>query len=133
MENTVDWSGNTFASNTDHKLKMFYLERGNYDSSLSFKFNLMPLLYQQIKKVDQDGNPMEGVEFALYEAALDANGKPIKNNDGKYQTKGNSLTTLTTDKDGISKFVETEKVSTALSSTGTKERPFNFEDRYSNN
>lgn len=59
------WRGNTFASNTGHTLKMFYLERGNYDSSLALRFNLQPLLYQQLKKVDQDGNPLEGVEFDL--------------------------------------------------------------------
>lgn len=65
-DNTNDWNGNTFASNTSHTLKMFYLERGNYDSSLSIKFNLQPALYQQIKKVDQDGKPLEGAKFNLY-------------------------------------------------------------------
>lgn len=66
LGNESDWNGNTFASNTSHTLKMFYLERGNYDSSLSIKFNLQPALYQQIKKVDQNGKPLQNAEFALY-------------------------------------------------------------------
>lgn len=70
---TVRWSGanndgNTFASNTSHTLKMFYLERGNYDSSLALRFNLQTPLYQQVKKVDQNGSPLTGVEFDLYPA-----------------------------------------------------------------
>ena len=70
-ENEMNWNGNTFASNSDHHLKMFYLERGNYDSSLSLRFNLQPRLYQQIKKVDQNGDPINGVEFKLYEAKVE--------------------------------------------------------------
>lgn len=52
----VRWNGDTFASSTSHTLKMFYFERGNYDSSLALKFNLQPALYQQIKKIDQNGS-----------------------------------------------------------------------------
>ena len=70
------WNGNTFASNTSHTLKMFYLERGNYDSSLALRFNLQPLLYQQIRKVDQNGNAVEGVEFSLYPAAKTTENTP---------------------------------------------------------
>lgn len=66
----VDWKGNTFASNTTHEIKMFYLERGNYDSSLALKFNLQPLLPQEVKKVDQNGNPLGNVEFTMYPAEL---------------------------------------------------------------
>lgn len=65
---TTSWTGNTFASNTSHTLKMFYLERGNYDSSIALRFNLPPLLYQRIEKVDQDGQPLPGAEFVLHPA-----------------------------------------------------------------
>lgn len=68
MEDRVSWREDTFSSNTSHTLKMFYLERGNYDSSIALRYNLMPQLYQQIKKVDQNGDSMQGVEFQLYEA-----------------------------------------------------------------
>ena len=64
------WNGSTFASNTSHKLRMFYLERGNYDSSIALRFNLQPLLPQRIVKVDQDGQPVSGVEFDLYPAEV---------------------------------------------------------------
>lgn len=68
-EGDTAWTGNTFASNTSHTLKMFYLERGNYDSSIALRFNLQPLLYQRIAKVDQNGQSLPGVKFELYPAA----------------------------------------------------------------
>lgn len=68
-EGDTAWTGNTFASNTSHTLKMFYLERGNYDSSIALRFNLQPLLYQRIAKVDQNGQSLPGVKFDLYPAA----------------------------------------------------------------
>ena len=67
----TQWNGETFAS---HTLKMFYLERGNYDSSIALNFNLQPLLHQRIVKVDQYGQPRPGVEFELYEAEEVAKG-----------------------------------------------------------
>ena len=71
MADTVKWAEGktTFTSNTSHTLKMFYLERGNYDSSIALRFNLQPLLHQRIIKVDQYGKPIEGVTFDLYGAS----------------------------------------------------------------
>ena len=65
---STQWHEKTFASNTSHKLKMFYLERGNYDSSIALRFNLQPLLHQRVVKVNQNGQPLPGVTFELYEA-----------------------------------------------------------------
>lgn len=65
---STQWHGNTFASNTSHKLKMFYLERGNYDSSIALRFNLQPLLHQRVVKVNQNGQTLPNVSFELYEA-----------------------------------------------------------------
>lgn len=110
------WNGNTFASNSDHKLRMFYLERGNYDSSIALRFNLQPRLYQQIKKVDHDGNPVAGVEFELYEARQDGQG-----NDAVYTAVGPALANLKTGADGTAEFVETASDGTIV--------PFNFSDR----
>ncbi len=67
-EDATSWRGNTFASNTSHTLRMFYLERGNYDSSIALRFNLQPLLYQRIEKIDQNGQPLPDVEFTLHPA-----------------------------------------------------------------
>lgn len=121
-ENTVSWNGNTFSSNSPHTLKMFYLERGNYDSSLALRFNLQPQLVHKIKKVDQDGNPVSGVSFDLYEAEEQA--------DGSYTQKGSVLTSLITEADGTAEFWEKESLEKV--ERAENERPFNFADRYSN-
>lgn len=113
------WSGDTFASNSDHTLRMFYLERGNYDSSIALRFNLQPRLFQEIKKVDQNGYPIANVEFDLYAAKKSGDG-----NNAVYTAEGNSLATLVSDAGGNSRFEEAEK-------NGQKQ-PFNFSDRYAN-
>ncbi|MCI9424503.1 MAG: fibro-slime domain-containing protein [Flavonifractor sp.] len=126
------WKGNTFASNTDHELKMFYLERGNYDSSIALRFNLQPTLYQQVKKVDQNGEPVGGVEFKLYAAEEGEGGIPClytdsKNNAGKpfyvKQTGTEPLTSITTGPDGTVQFVSNEQTKQG------EQLPFNFPDR----
>lgn len=111
-----DWKGNTFASNTTHTLKMFYLERGNYDSSIALRFNLQPLLYQNIVKVDQNGTPLPGVEFELYPArsgntgdiqCLFTDNSNVQENTVFYVTpdvSGGPLVTLTTDENGSAVF-----------------------------
>ncbi len=117
-DSSTNWNRNTFASNSDHTLQMFYLERGNYDSSLALRFNIQPRLYQQIKKVDQYGNPIEGVSFDLYAAQeITADGKT------EYRETGDCLATLTTGEDGMSRFEEPD-------AGGESMRPFNFTDRY---
>ena len=127
-EDHTTWTGNTFASNTDHTLKMFYLERGNYDSSLALRFNLQPLLDQELKKVNQDGEPVPDVSFDLY-AAEDAG-------NGMYAVHPkfpNAFATLTTGPDGTVKFLEPEENAGGRSEGELKNRegrPFNFADRY---
>ena len=115
-EGETKWSGNTYASNTSHTLKMFYLERGNYDSSIALRFNLQPLLHQRIEKVDQDGNPLPGVGFALYPAEAATKGEPGAiqclytdtgvNGETFYikQAGSTPLVTLETDQDGSAVF-----------------------------
>ena len=58
----------TFRSGTQHTLKIFYLERGNYASNLQLSYNLVPPRANDLVKMDQDGEVVEGARFALYQA-----------------------------------------------------------------
>lgn len=123
----VRWNGDTFASSTSHTLKMFYMERGNYDSSLALKFNLQPALYQQIKKVDQNGNPLAGAEFDLYEVTVPEGTNAENAADvtlDQVSITGDPLAHVVTDENGEAKFTSGE------TSKDGEDEPFNFSDRY---
>lgn len=84
----TSWNGSTFANDTNHTLKFFYLERGATDSNMELKFNLVTVPESDIIKFDQDGGPVEGAEFELYKT------------DEDFKTKGKPLGSGTTDADG---------------------------------
>ena len=89
--NAADFRGDTFADNTVHELKMFYMERGNFASNLELSFNLVEPRFSHIVKVDQNGDALGEVEFNLYEA------------DEKFKVDENAeaIATLTTGENGV--------------------------------
>ena len=80
----------TLPDETYHTLDFFYLERGNVDSNMSLKYNLVYVPESNIYKIDQDGNPLPDRDFELCEAEL---------RDGKY-VAGKPLAKGTTDDEG---------------------------------
>lgn len=87
----VTWGNgesNTFANNTTHTLKFYYLERGNYDSNIKLRFNLTEIPPTSIYKVNQYGNALGGATFAVY--AADENWNYIATDGTKVQVPKNA-------------------------------------------
>lgn len=85
---TSNFSGNTFSDSTKHKLSFFYLERGAGASNMSLKFNLTTLPSSEVEKVNQNGEAVQGAEFALYRS------------DANWSTQGEAIAQGTTDANG---------------------------------
>lgn len=85
---TDNFSGNTFAADSQHTLKFYYLERGAVASNMHLKFNLVTQPVSELLKIDQNGNPVQGAKFELYEA------------DENYNVSGDPIATGTTDANG---------------------------------
>ncbi len=86
----LGYDGNTLPDDTYHTLDFFYLERGNVDSNMSLKYNLVYVPESNIYKIDQNGEPLPGRDFELRKAEL---------RDGKY-VAGEVLAEGTTDAEG---------------------------------
>lgn len=85
---TGNFSGNTFAADSQHTLKFYYLERGAYASNMHLKFNLVTQPVSELLKIDQNGNPVQGAKFELYKA------------NENYNVSGDPIATGTTDANG---------------------------------
>ncbi len=95
-----DWSGDTFADDTYHTLRFFFLERGNNESNVKLKFNMVVIPESGIIKTDQFGNPVAGADFSLYPANVE--------NGHYYPTSKTPIYRGTTGKDGQLNLMEEE-------------------------
>ena len=85
---TGNFSDDTFAADSQHTLKFYYLERGAVASNMHLKFNLVTQPVSELLKIDQNGNPVQGAKFELYKA------------DENYYVSGDPIATGTTDANG---------------------------------
>lgn len=104
------------ADNTRHTLDFFYLERGNVDSHMMLKYNLVTQPESSLIKIDQLGDPVPGAKFSLY-AANDLN---------------NEIATGTTDREGRFIFMD-PKDSTPLTIQELYDKYKNNKDAAGNN
>lgn len=66
---SVDWNGNTFADGSNHRIQIFYMERGEGASNLKISFNLKTIPDGQLsveKEVDNYYAPqMQNIEYTM--------------------------------------------------------------------
>ena len=93
---SVKWKNKTFADESYHTFDFFYLERGNTDSNMRMRHNIQTVPESELVKIDQDGKPVVGATYALYET------------DKNYTEPGALIATGTTDTKGVFTFKNTD-------------------------
>lgn len=97
---SVEWddAGATFADESYHTFDFFYLERGNTDSNMRMRHNIQTVPESDLVKINQDGKPVAGATYALYETSGDY---VVADEDAP-------IATGTTDEDGVFTFKNTD-------------------------
>lgn len=110
-----EWHGtsDTFADNSYHTLKFFYLERGNYASNMKLRFNLVTVPESKVIKVDQAGNPISDVTFELF--------RMVQDDDDKWQIMRPNVAEGVTDDNG----------ELVLMDPNEENQPLSFDELYS--
>ena len=78
----LETGSDTLPNDSYHTLDFFYLERGNVDSNMKLKYNLVTIPESSVIKVDQLGNRIPGVTFGLYAANNPTNAIATGTTDG---------------------------------------------------
>lgn len=98
----LGYEDNTLPNNTYHTLDFFYLERGNTDSNMYLKYNLVTIPESDLIKIDQLGDPVPGAVFTLYAADDTNRDTPIAtgttDNKGEFVFLDNTGMPITIDK-----------------------------------
>lgn len=98
QENSVDWNGDTFADGSNHRIQIFYMERGEGASNLKISFNLKTIPDGQLavhKEVENYYAPQ--LADVTYTMQVKVNGDVYANK--QYTIQGTSITD-TTDENG---------------------------------
>lgn len=108
-ENSVDWNGNTFADGSNHRIQIFYMERGEGASNLKISFNLKTIpdgklaVHKEVK--NYYAPQLENVTYTMQVKVNNdvyAN-KPytIQGTSNTGTTDGNGCLTLTNDQTAV--------------------------------
>ncbi|MBM6676274.1 LPXTG cell wall anchor domain-containing protein [Olsenella uli] len=98
QEGSVDWNGDTFADGSNHRIQIFYMERGEGASNLKISFNLKTIPDGQLavhKEVENYYAPQ--LADVTYTMQVKVGGQPYANQ--QYTIQGTSITG-TTDENG---------------------------------
>lgn len=93
-ENRVDWNGDTFADGSNHRIQIFYMERGEGASNLKISFNLKTIPDGQLavhKEVENYYAPQ--LADVTYTMQVKVNGEVYANK--QYTIQGTSITGTT--------------------------------------